>query len=457
MFLDFYGLDDQPFGVTPDPTYLFLTPAYRETLASLYYGIECNRGFLTLVGSPGLGKTTLLFYLLEILRPTARTVFLFQTLQTERDVIEAIIDDLSIPDTRRDLYSMHASLNAFLYREAQEGRRVILVIDEAQNLTSAALETVRLLSNFETPKQKLLTIILSGQPQLAEILDRPQLAQLRQRVAVMAKLKPLEPEEASQYIQHRLSVAGLKGKSMFDREAEKLLIRASEGVPRSINHLCFSALSVGCALGRRSVSAQIAHEVIADFASAPEPRQEPRKPALAAPGPVHKARRRTPTSKTRVVLQTAVVILALCAGLLVFKAETSPTPAVLGSTIAAISSTLAAKPEARLAKEVRHTFSVAIKPGDTIQKICQQSFGYSDAALLNEVLSLNPSLSDINIIRAGDQLVLPDRAILQKQRTDGDLEASSSRPWSNSPKNRLKTQGGGSEAGSVSPSGAAVN
>jgi len=182
MYEKYYGLREQPFGVTPDPRFLYLSAAHREALASLYYGIEANRGFLGLIAKPGMGKTTILFHLLEKFRSSARTAFLFQTQCTSREFLRFLLAELGYEGDGQDFVRMHEEFNRRLLQEARAGRRFIVVIDEAQNLDPAVLETVRLLSDFETPRAKLMHIILAGQPELADKLASPGLAQLRQRV-----------------------------------------------------------------------------------------------------------------------------------------------------------------------------------------------------------------------------------------------------------------------------------
>src|SRR6266478_5579064 len=166
MFLDYYRLREQPFGVTPDPRFLYLSPAHREALASLYYGIEAGRGFLALIAKPGMGKTTLLFQLLEKFQGNARTAFLFQTQCSSREFMRFLLAELGFESQEQDFVRMHEEFNKLLLQEARAGKRFIIVVDEAQNLDPSVLETVRLLSDFETPQAKLLQIILSGQPEL---------------------------------------------------------------------------------------------------------------------------------------------------------------------------------------------------------------------------------------------------------------------------------------------------
>ncbi len=182
MFLEHYGLREQPFGVTPDPRFLYFSPSHREALASLQYGIECGRGFLGLIAKPGMGKTTLLFRLLEKLRGSDRTAFLFQTRCDSLGLMRSILADLGVDVPGQDLVQMQGQLNEILVRESRSGRPFVLVVDEAQNLDDSVLETIRMLSNFETPRAKLMHIILAGQPQLADKLARPDMVQLRQRL-----------------------------------------------------------------------------------------------------------------------------------------------------------------------------------------------------------------------------------------------------------------------------------
>ncbi len=265
MFLEFFGLREQPFGVSPDPRYLYLGPGHREALASLYYGIEANRGFLSLVARPGMGKTTLLFHLLAKFSHTARTAFIFQTQCNSREFMRFLLAEIGIENDVQDFVRMHEQFNRCLVQEARAGRRFIVVIDEAQNLDPSVLETVRLLSDFETPQAKLLQIILVGQPSLADKLASPALTQLRQRITSLSGLSPLTPQETAKFIEHRLKVAGYKGHGLLSAEALELVAEFSEGIPRQINNYCFHSLSLACATREKLVSADIVREVAHDL------------------------------------------------------------------------------------------------------------------------------------------------------------------------------------------------
>ena len=265
MFLQYYGLREQPFGMTPDPRYLYLSGSHREALASLIYGIETGRGFVSLIAEPGMGKTTLLFQLMEQFRNSARTVFLFQTQGDTREFLSNLISDLGLVPDDRDVSSLQRQLNEILIQEARLGRQFVLVIDEAQNLDIAVLESVRMLSNFETSRSKLMQIVLAGQPPLANKLARPELEQLMQRVSIICRLDPFTREEVVEYINHRLKAAGYKGRQRFTPEALSMIADLSEGIPRNINNICFHALSLGYAKGQKKIDDTIIGEVVNDL------------------------------------------------------------------------------------------------------------------------------------------------------------------------------------------------
>src|SRR6201996_1442668 len=264
--LEYYKLKEQPFGVTPDSRYLFLTQTQKDAFDSVIYGIESGCGFVALIARTGLVKTPLLFQTLGILREKARLVFLFQTISTPLDLLRALLSGLGVPEMRGSLVEMQIKLKNVLAEQYAEGNRVVVVIDEAQNLDVSVLELVRMLSNFETASDKLIQIILAGQPQLAENIGSPELVQLRQRVSIFAKLSPFTADETTQYIAHRLRIAGYSSDMpLFTRDALALITQASEGLPRNINNLCFNALSLGAALEQKPIDREIIRQVTADL------------------------------------------------------------------------------------------------------------------------------------------------------------------------------------------------
>jgi type II secretory pathway predicted ATPase ExeA len=282
MFLDFYRLHQQPFGVTPDPAFLYPSLTHCEALDSLTDGILGGRGFLALIAEPGMGKTTLLYQVLEGLRGRARAVYLFQTQCYSREFFQYLLSELGVDTRGMGLVDMHNKLNEMLFAEMLAGKRFVLVVDEAQNLPDSVLETIRLLSDFETSHTKLLQIVLAGQTQLAEKLAQPHLAQLRQRITVLSRLEALSPEETARYINHRLRVAGYRGEPLFTPEAVAAIAESSGGIPRSINNICFNALSLGYAEGRKVIAPETVRAAVAELSLRTVPAPLGRNLAISA-------------------------------------------------------------------------------------------------------------------------------------------------------------------------------
>ena len=265
MFLQYYGLREQPFGFTPNPRFLFPSESCREAHASLLYAINNNVGFSTLIADPGMGKTTLLFCVLERLGDTARTAFVFTTQDSSRDLLRYINLEFELPDCGDDPVRFQQQFKECLVAEARRERPVILLLDEAQNLNDASLEAIRLLSDFETPGKKLLHIILAGQPQFANRLRQSGMSQLFQRVATVSRLARLTPTETVAYIDHHLRTAGYRGQQLFTPDALAWVADKSDGIPRQINRLCFNGLSISCALQKPYVDVDILTEVEQDL------------------------------------------------------------------------------------------------------------------------------------------------------------------------------------------------
>jgi general secretion pathway protein A len=264
LFLHF-GLRENPFGVTPDIRFLYQSHTHREALGSLINGIDFGFGFQVLIGQPGMGKTSLLFSLLERFRTAAHTAFLFQPQSEPHDLLRSVLYELGTNSTETSLHKLFEQVNEVLYRAAQERRRVILVVDEAQNLEFVVLEALRQLSNFETPDSKLLQVVLAGQPQLAEKLATSAHEQLRQRISAISRLRPLALDETAAYIHYRLTTAGYGGADLFTEGGVRLVWNHSKGVPRNINTLCFGAMVWGFAERVESIDERILEEAARDL------------------------------------------------------------------------------------------------------------------------------------------------------------------------------------------------
>lgn len=277
MFTSFYKLEEQPFGVNPDPRYLYLSETHRQVFSSLLYRIQANCGFLAMIAPPGMGKTTLLFHLLSRLQPSAQTAFVFQTQCSSNEFMRHLLSEFAGSTETADPVRMFHELKTILLTEANAGRRCIALIDEAQNLQPEVLETIRLLSDFETPRRKLLQIILSGQPELEEKLASPALCQLRQRLSSIARLQKFGMEDTVRYIAHRLRTAGRAGEvtALFEVPALARIAMVSDGIPRVINNVCFNALALGFARGVSSIDLAIVDEVAQDLGMASHSGVEP--------------------------------------------------------------------------------------------------------------------------------------------------------------------------------------
>jgi len=313
MYCDFYQMRERPFNVTADPKFLYLNARYREALASLHYGITQRKGFITLIGEAGTGKTTLLKKLLDDLDQTTRTVFVFNTNVTFDEILEYIFGEFDLPVHNGKRLYMLQRLNTFLLDELGKGRNVALLIDEAQDLDYSVLEDLRLLSNLETAKEKILQIVLSGQPELGQKLGNPGLRQLRQRIAVSCRLLPLTREELTEYIQARLTAAAAADPKLFTRDAEERIFEISTGIPRLVNIVCDNALVIGYALGKKRIGADVVNEAAADLLTAES--REPSSEAVdqTAAAAVVSAPRSRRRSQIGVI---AFVVVALVIGLL---------------------------------------------------------------------------------------------------------------------------------------------
>lgn len=265
MLLDYFRLREQPFGVTPDPRFFYPSDTHREAMASLLYGVQSERAFMAMVAQPGMGKTMLLFHLLEQLGSGVRTAFLFQTQCDSRELLGYLLTDLGLKVQGYDPIQMHEHLKEELLREARAGRRVLVIVDEAQNLDASVLETVRLLSDFECPSRKLMQIILAGQPQLSQKLGSAELIQLRQRLSMIIQIKPLPAKDVATYIARRLQVAGYTGPALFSPEAVGIIAARSRGIPRIINNYCFNSLSLAFGIKKTTVDADVVSEVAHDL------------------------------------------------------------------------------------------------------------------------------------------------------------------------------------------------
>lgn len=425
-FLDFFQLLEQPFGDTPATRFLYASRTHREALASLIWGIKADRGFIGLVAKPGMGKTTLLFQLLEDLNKNASTALVFQTQCDPHEMMQYLLLDLGLTPEDGNA-RMHLQMKQFLADQAARGRRVVLIVDESQNLLEPVLEMLRLISNFETETKKLVQLVLAGQPHLVERLALPSMEQLRQRMGVLARLEALGPNEAGEYIEHRLRVAGHPTGHLFTAGATNLIAQASAGIPREINTVAFNALSIAFALNRSTVDEAVVREVLADkdFSCLMPGHTESLTQPVPPFGGTHKVRRSW-RFLTDIAQAAMVALLGLAAGLALYHHNSRNVGTGLRdhsrwipqeTRVISVPVEASAVPVAESPQKVPSQTgelktaiaspSITVHPGQTLYAISKEYLGRATPATVQKICDLNPNLSDPDHIETGDTVHLP--------------------------------------------------
>jgi len=264
MYTEFYNLKEKPFNLTPDPNFLYLGESHREALALMSYAIQDRKGFMVITGEIGTGKTTLIHALLRNLDENTKTVFIFNPILDVKDFFKFACIDLGIQAKDGTKGDLLLEIYQFLIESYKKRENVVLIIDEAHNLNPFILEEIRLISNFETATDKLIQIILVGQPELNWTLNQPQCRQLKQRISLWCYLNPLNRRETGEYIRSRLSKAGLET-PCFTEKAIDEIFRYSKGIPRLINILCENSLTIGYAMDKKKIDENVVKETIAEL------------------------------------------------------------------------------------------------------------------------------------------------------------------------------------------------
>ncbi len=479
MYAQFYGFNESPFALTPDPRYLFLSEPHKEALASAVYGVQERKGFVLILGEVGTGKTTLIRHLLGRFGPNIRSVFVFNPAVSFTELLQLMLRDLELPCGSLRRVEMIDTLNDYLLKEAAAGRYVVVIIDEAQHLSPAVLEEVRMLSNLETARGKLIQILLVGQPELGEKLGRPELRQLRQRISLVAELKPLSYADTVQYIAHRLDVAGRADGGIFSDRALKIIHRASGGIPRLVNVLCDKALVLGYGAGAKVIKAKVIKQVLNDWKAFERPATPTGRARVRGV-----TRRRAPVSRPLRRIAAAVAIGIIGAALIVMFAgrkdgdllgrlwhgmlptgasgtvvSSSPSPpraALEPASPASAPSAPAQAPELPPRPELRSTEprapaappvvavprsdvpaaapestadalpspakstarEVVVAPGEVFSSVVARNYGRAELTLLDFVKTANPEVESIDIVHVGQRLKLPPfepGALVQKR------------------------------------------
>jgi general secretion pathway protein A len=442
MYNSYFGFSVSPFSVTPDPNFFYTNPVYQEAYANLRYGIESKKGFIVITGEVGTGKTTLLRKLMHNLEGTIHSVFIFNTYLNFSELLQVILYDLGLAPKEPNKVTMLQELNDYLITQLKQAHIVAVLVDEAQNLSDEALEGLRLLSNLETDQEKLVQIVLMGQPELQARLDRPGLRQLKQRVALQCRLVPLKDEEVGPYIDFRLRAAGYKGKDLFHPDAFRQIAFYSNGIPRLMNIICDNALLCAFARSQKIVSAEMIKEVARDLRLGSEVQvteAEPTPPVAVSEAQLERPIRETandlPRHKVRrmlrVGIETGLTLLVFFALASVIDPKNFLTVAGrsfegakhnLNQWVLLITHQEAvpekANPEVKFEpKEQR----VTIPHGSSIYQIAADTYGANTALGMDLIKEFNPEIKNLNRVPAGKDLLLPSLTpeTLLRQRPDG--------------------------------------
>jgi type II secretory pathway predicted ATPase ExeA len=442
MYNGYFGFRESPFSVTPDPRFFYANPVYLEAFATLRYGIQDKKGFIVITGEVGTGKTTLLRKLLHNLEDTVHSVFIFNTYIGFPELLQLTLQDLGLAPKDKSKVTMLQELNAYLIKQLKQGHTVTMLIDEAQNLSDEVLENLRLLSNLETDQEKLIQIVLMGQPELQVKLAQPHLRQLKQRVALQCRISPLTDREVRPYIDSRLIAAGYGGKDLFHADAVERIAHYSNGIPRVMNIICDNALLNAYAASNQVVSADIIEVVARDLDLRSEPSvteardastvlvpiAEDKNPLRRVPNELlqHQA---TPLMKASVGAVLVIFVLIAVASVIDSRELFSIAGRRLDSFrhnlnwVVPVSQSKPAseKPPAAVDAIPQNQYAT-IQPGSTIQKIAADTYGGPNTTLgMDLIKEFNPQIPNLNWVLPGQELLLPplSQETLLREQPDG--------------------------------------
>ena len=450
MYNRYFGFLESPFSIAPDPRFFFSNPVYLEAYANLRYGIEAKKGFISITGEVGTGKTMLLRKLMRNFENTIHSAFIINTNLTFNELLPAILHDLGLQTQGKDRLAMFDELNAYLIEQRNKNHIVCLLIDEAQNLSDESLEGLRLLSNFETDREKLLQIVMMGQPEFKEKLKQPSLRQLKQRIALQFETAPLKDEEVGSYIDFRLQTAGYERKDLFHPEAVQKIALYSKGIPRLINIICDNALLTAFAASQKTVSAALIGEVADDLSleSTTQPMEakniftvsaskaESETLIREAPNRISQLRLRRMVS-TVVGAFLVIIVFVLVSGVTDLQSFFTSTlrlepfkdhsnkrvlPVTRQNTIPQKTNAEAENAGRKNSEiEFKWNHAVIIQYGSSIYKIAKKAYGANVILGMDLIKEFNPQIKNLNWVSAGQEIVLPalTRETLVRQQGDG--------------------------------------
>ncbi|GFO69652.1 hypothetical protein GMLC_32310 [Geomonas limicola] len=390
MYLNFFDFKKEPFQITPDPSFLYLSHGHREALASIIYGVEKKKGFILIVGAVGVGKTTILrAYLENTDKSKIKVIYIFDSNISYHNLLRHIFLELGLVRDSDESCHMVNQLHRFLIDEYREGKNIILLIDEAQNMPADTLENLRMLSNLETATEKLIQIIFSAQPEFEKTLNLEELKQLKQRIAVKAIISPLNKEEGLSYIGHRLKKASDKETIIFTGRALREIVRCSKGIPRVINILCDNCLISAFGYGKKKVGLGVVREILRDFGI------------------------RLPLYLQWRIYVTGVLLTTVIAGMVyrekftetkrpnLIERKIQDSALVERKVIPSVTTVV----ESAAGDELVASRTVA--RGDTLARLVHEVYGRVDSKLIRLVKKANPSINNENLIIEGRRIVFP--------------------------------------------------
>jgi general secretion pathway protein A len=424
MYLDFYHLKKAPFHITPDPEFLFLSPSHKAALGALVYGIEERQGFVALIGEVGLGKTTILrSYLERVDQSQLKPIYIFNSNVSFSELLKTLCREFGIEERTEDVAETVNRLHQALIEEYKQGRNVALIVDEAQHMPIETLEHLRMLSNLETSTQKLIQIVLVGQPEFDVKIEDYALRQLKQRLAIRGTISPLTDEESRDYINYRLAKVVTVDEPIFTRSALREIVKQAQGTPRVINILCTNAFIHGFGYNKRHISTKIVREAIAEYTGKPPHRLW--RPWLILAGatallaallwfsPYQQAVLSRLSSLAQsipfVTPSTASRVSPVPVQPAVARDSILPIPPGAPALPAQSSRLEGSSPSAEMSEPASAvpTTLRTVKRGDQIVKMALEVYGSSNSAVLDWIKKNNPQLRNVNRLEVGMQLALP--------------------------------------------------
>jgi len=449
MYQNFYNLKKEPFHVTPDPEFLFLSPSHKQALGSIVYGVENRKGFVVITGEVGVGKTTIIrSYLERVPKQKTKIIYIFNANVSFENLLKTIYKEMELDAKTEDVVGMLNHLYQVLMEKYKEGQIVLLIIDEAQNMSIETLENLRMLSNLETSKNKLIQIVMVGQPEFEKMLNLHELRQLKQRIAIHSIITPFTEKESIAYIKHRLAKAAIKDTKVFTQGALKKIAKEAKGIPRILNILCDNALITGFGYQKKPVNSKILKEVIGDFRGEEKP------------------------SLLKWVIPPAALLLFIVGLFLIYpykglilsevenfispykslssskvnsqdppkSAETAPIqeedkPPVEDLSPSATDQAIPNKEESGLSegKKIQESSKTGVviiiaKKGDSLLRLTKRVYGYADDKLVERVKQYNPWIKDINKISAGEEIFFPALEKNEEQKGGSRSKGKLSKP-----------------------------